>query len=56
MAQITVGLNPYCSGRWSRTHGNLTSILKMTCLNPYCSGRWSRTVFKKADESGNPES
>ena len=38
------GLNPYCSGRWSRTQltSHLKALLKQ-CLNPYCSGRWSRT-------------
>ena len=38
------GLNPYCSGRWSRTsYDAMFSISKMLSLNPYCSGRWSRT-------------
>ena len=38
-------LNPYCSGRWSRTV-LLVSSTKQTdnSLNPYCSGRWSRTA------------
>ena len=37
-------LNPYCSGRWSRT--SLMNIVKkiQERLNPYCSGRWSRTL------------
>ena len=40
-------LNPYCSGRWSRTNGytEVPSSLKIS-LNPYCSGRWSRTNYK----------
>ena len=37
-------LNPYCSGRWSRTANNqLQNRLPNESLNPYCSGRWSRT-------------
>ena len=49
MAQITVGkngdsLNPYCSGRWSRTALALRQVsMGAAGLNPYCSGRWSRT-------------
>ena len=40
-------LNPYCSGRWSRTL--VCKRYMTTCqrsLNPYCSGRWSRTDYK----------
>ena len=36
-------LNPYCSGRWSRTGLRVGSTKIHQCLNPYCSGRWSRT-------------
>ena len=37
------GLNPCCSGRWSRTLLFLSfKVLKLS-LNPCCSGRWSRT-------------
>ena len=38
------GLNPYCSGQWSRTQlpSELT-LVAQGCLNPYCSGQWSRT-------------
>ena len=35
-------LNPYCSGRWSRTKKQMIADF-LYCLNPYCSGRWSRT-------------
>ena len=37
------GLNPYCSGRWSRTQCSFCTSVLLDCLNPYCSGRWSRT-------------
>ena len=37
-------LNPYCSGRWSRTNLYLALLRSKLCLNPYCSGRWSRTT------------
>ena len=37
-------LNPYCSGRWSRTTiSYIRCVVSRRCLNPYCSGRWSRT-------------
>ena len=36
-------LNPYCSGRWSRTQLNLKMKSLEICLNPYCSGQWPRT-------------
>ena len=36
-------LNPYCSGRWSRTSYTSFGIGDVISLNPYCSGRWSRT-------------
>ena len=43
---FATGLNPYCSGQWSRTmvkrYWNWTSL---KCLNPYCSGQWSRTSW-----------
>ena len=44
IADATSGLNPYCSGRWSRTvnHSAMTAS-QIEGLNPYCSGRWSRT-------------
>ena len=38
-----LSLNPYCSGRWSRTGGALALRQVSMGLNPYCSGRWSRT-------------
>ena len=38
-------LNPYCSGRWSRTSEfDFIDAQNAFGLNPYCSGRWSRTV------------
>ena len=41
---ISISLNPYCSGRWSRTlFVSGTSFDCFSRLNPYCSGRWSRT-------------
>ena len=44
-------LNPYCSGRWSRTF-ELKSHQAMldASLNPYCSGRWSRTSKQMTKE------
>ena len=37
-------LNPYCSGRWSRTtNAKFDGFVRHVGLNPYCSGRWSRT-------------
>ena len=45
LSVMKMGLNPYCSGQWSRTICSLMtsqhSIPKG--LNPYCSGQWSRT-------------
>ena len=40
------GLNPCCSGRWSRTaeFGSLQN--GVLSLNPYCSGQWSHTSQK----------
>ena len=38
-------LNPYCSGRWSRTFWILLMVHIILSLNPYCSGRWSRTKW-----------
>ena len=38
-------LNPYCSGRWSRTYDNSVKELHYVSLNPCCSGRWSRTTL-----------
>ena len=43
MKLIVNCLNPYCSGRWSRTRTHQLGIELTPCLNPYCSGRWSRT-------------
>ena len=41
-------LNPYCSGRWSRTYWySVSKVVLMMSLNPYCSGRWSRTELEK---------
>ena len=42
-----MGLNPYCSGRWSRTSttANNSNFVE-TGLNPYCSGRWSHTWLR----------
>ena len=38
-------LNPYCSGRWSRTsHIAQRFSRQRKGLNPCCSGRWSRTA------------
>ena len=37
------GLNPCCSGRWSRSQFNLADGQVAKSLNPCCSGRWSRT-------------
>ena len=38
-----MGLNPYCSGRRSRTSKSLDFDRGHHGLNPYCSGRRSRT-------------
>ena len=41
------GLNPYCSGQWSRTMKCLMSLCEIgLSLNPCCSGQWSRTAFE----------
>ena len=40
---VMLSLNPYCSGRWSRTGEKVTLTDEVGSLNPYCSGRWSRT-------------
>ena len=37
------GLNPCCSGQWSRTCHTLPIDLYIKRLNPCCSGQWSRT-------------
>ena len=43
---MVISLNPYCSGRWSRTQIRLyVQIRDSFGLNPYCSGRWSRTIM-----------
>ena len=46
LVAVLKSLNPYCSGRWSRTHLKIRIMkdFKMR-LNPYCSGRWSRTYI-----------
>ena len=45
-------LNPYCSGRWSRTESYGTPIVsEVASLNPYCSGRWSRTTLDMINEA-----
>ena len=42
-----MGLNPCCSGRWSRTLCEIGLMpARARGLNPCCSGRWSRTDFK----------
>ena len=47
MVMITsLCLNPYCSGRWSRTLlRTMVLTLILQSLNPCCSGRWSRTIL-----------
>ena len=47
-------LNPYCSGRGSRTLLLSRLLLRKmnSSLNPYCSGRWFRTVV--TDDSVAP--
>lgn len=45
MATVIVSLNPYCSGRWSRTAAAKSDKGLQFSLNPYCSGQWSRTQF-----------
>ena len=49
---LKVCLNPYCSGRWSRTGQYIIMDTSKTRLNPYCSGRWSRTQNCFATERG----
>ena len=52
VARLKSGLNPYCSGQWSRTHDcKDIAFYEWSCLNPYCSGQWSRTFTK--DDDGN---
>ena len=45
---VTMCLNPYCSGQWSRTLvlSHLKVIVNIS-LNPYCSGQWSRTYCSR---------
>ena len=45
-------LNPYCSGRWSRTMHEQGNNSNAIGLNPYCSGRWSRTAMNNFTISG----
>ena len=40
---LLIGLNPYCSGQWSRTVAGIHLSSFVKSLNPYCSGQWSRT-------------
>ena len=42
-----MGLNPYCSGQWSRTMTAAQIEAALNSLNPYCSGQWSRTCIRK---------
>ena len=53
-----LGLNPCCSGRWSRTLYIYSYSKHQICLNPCCSGRWSRTecfkMFRHLLNSLNP--
>ena len=45
VARLKSGLNPCCSGRWSRTCIPIQWKLSIyISLNPCCSGRWSRTI------------
>ena len=40
------GLNPYCSGQWSRTiNDDKRAETALKSLNPYCSGQWSSTCL-----------
>ena len=43
MVSNVMCLNPYCSGRWSRTRKKWYKSNPFCSLNPYCSGQWSRT-------------
>ena len=44
LEKMVKGLNPYCSGQWSRTHTAMSARqIAEASLNPYCSGQWSRT-------------
>ena len=43
MAQISVGLNPFCNGQWSRTAKMQVLPNLQMSLNPFCNGQWSRT-------------
>ena len=38
-----MGLNPCCSGQWSRTVNHSAMTAAQIGLNPCCSGQWSRT-------------
>ena len=40
-----MGLNPCCSGQWSRTDDDGNVTFGGGSLNPCCSGQWSRTKF-----------
>ena len=39
-----IGLNPCCSGQWSRTARQIADATNQTSLNPCWSGQWSRTL------------
>ena len=48
------GLNPYCSGQWSRTDLLTSKLWNSTSLNPYCSGQWSRTTTRQMTREATP--
>ena len=51
---MLIRLNPYCSGRWSRTmFGQDVFTPQTRCLNPYCSGQWSRTIITISSSARN---
>ena len=37
----SLGLNPYCNGRYSLSYQFLEYEKRLTGLNPYCNGRYS---------------
>ena len=41
------GLNPCCSGQWSRTEPEKLKDAVKEGLNPCCSGQWSRTNYER---------
>ena len=44
LEEMKAGLNPCCSGQWSRTRSSEFNGDISNCLNPCCSGQWSRTL------------